>query len=140
MRSAPIREIGTKTLRSMLLLARARAVEVALVLLALVSALVAAVSSLEVAGFGSAASSGRRFGFRARTAALFTALGCSGLRSTVAPGTVRWWLRSLTIVGAGREALVVWRLGRWEKLCALGARSALLRGRSTSSLEVTLEE
>jgi hypothetical protein len=38
MRRAPIREIGTKTLRSMLLLARARAVEVALVLLALVSA------------------------------------------------------------------------------------------------------
>ena len=40
----------------------------------------------------------------------------------------------LTIAGAVRETLLGWRLGRGERLCALGARSALLRGRSASPL------
>ena len=40
----------------------------------------------------------------------------------------------LTIVGAGRDAWVVVRRGRWKTVCARVARQALLRGRSTSPL------
>jgi hypothetical protein len=40
----------------------------------------------------------------------------------------------LTIVGGVRERLVVMRRGRWKKVCARGARWALLGGPSTSPL------
>ena len=43
------------------------------------------------------------------------------------------WL--LTIVGAGRDAWVVVRRGRFGTLCARGAYLALLGGRSTSPLD-----
>src|SRR6266566_5799308 len=43
----------------------------------------------------------------------------------------------LTIAGAGREAWVVVRHGRWKTVCARGAYRALLGGRSASPLEVT---
>src|SRR5215831_8076102 len=47
----------------------------------------------------------------------------------------RW--RRLTIVGGVREALLGWRLGRWEIVRPRRHWPALLRGPSTSPLEVT---
>src|SRR5712671_2755306 len=45
------------------------------------------------------------------------------------------WL--LTIVGGGREAWSVWRLGRLGTVCARGAHPAWSSGPSTSPLDVT---
>jgi len=42
--------------------------------------------------------------------------------------------RHLTIVGGDRDALAVWRLGRWGKVCALGACPTWSSGPSTSPL------
>jgi hypothetical protein len=42
--------------------------------------------------------------------------------------------RRLTIVGWDRERWVVTRRGRWKKVCAHGAREALLGDPSTSPL------
>jgi hypothetical protein len=108
---SPIKELGPKTLPSTLLLERARAVtepECSWRARVCVPSLLRLCSSSWVsdrlpAPLGAEDS--------ARTAALFTSRGRCGLRSTVAAGTVRWWLRPLTIVGGVREALAVWRLG-----------------------------
>jgi hypothetical protein len=48
--------------------------------------------------------------------------------------------RPLTIVGAVRESLLVSRRERWKKLCARVALDASARGRSTSSLEVGMDQ
>ncbi len=43
-------------------------------------------------------------------------------------------MRLLTIVGGGRDAWSVWRRGRWETVCARGARPGWSSGPSTSPL------
>ena len=48
------------------------------------------------------------------------------------------WARPLTIVGGVRERWVFTRRGRRKTVCARGAWAALLRGPSTSPLEVAL--